>query len=67
MEQIVYRAINPGEEQAVCDLVRRVFNEFVARSEIPATSSGSCFKYGYDLTSGTAVGGRSVDSNLNSG
>ena len=30
MEAIVYRAMKPGEEQAVCNLVSRVFNEFVA-------------------------------------
>ena len=30
MEPIVYRAMNTGEEQAVCDLVKRVFNEYVA-------------------------------------
>jgi hypothetical protein len=29
-EAIVYREMSPGEEQAVCDLVSRVFNEFVA-------------------------------------
>ena len=29
-EPIVYREMNPGEEQAVCDLVSQVFNEFVA-------------------------------------
>lgn len=29
-ETIVYREMNPGEEKAVCDLVRQVFNEFVA-------------------------------------
>ncbi|MCU7933219.1 MAG: GNAT family N-acetyltransferase [Candidatus Thiodiazotropha sp. (ex Codakia rugifera)] len=30
MEPIVYREMNTGEEQAVCDLVARVFNEYVA-------------------------------------
>ena len=29
-EPILYRQMNPGEEQAVCDLVNQVFNEFVA-------------------------------------
>ena len=30
MEAIVYRQMNAGEEQAVCDLVAQVFDEFVA-------------------------------------
>lgn len=30
MEPIVYREMNTGEEQAVCDLVTQVFNEYVA-------------------------------------
>lgn len=30
MDTIVYREMNTGEEQAVCDLVTHVFNEFVA-------------------------------------
>lgn len=30
MEPIVYRTMNSGEEHAVCDLVRQIFNEFVA-------------------------------------
>ncbi len=30
MATIVFREMNVGEEQAVCDLVRKVFNEFVA-------------------------------------
>jgi hypothetical protein len=29
-ESIVYREMNPGEERAVCDLVSKVFNEFVS-------------------------------------
>jgi hypothetical protein len=29
-ETIVYREMNPGEERAVCDLVSKVFNEFVS-------------------------------------
>ncbi len=30
MAPIVFREMNAGEEQAVCDLVRKVFSEFVA-------------------------------------
>jgi len=30
MDQITYREMRCGEKQAVCDLVRQVFNEFVA-------------------------------------
>lgn len=30
MEPVVYRAMRSGEEQAVCELVQQVFNEFVA-------------------------------------
>jgi GNAT superfamily N-acetyltransferase len=30
METIVYEEMKPGEEAAVCELVERVFNEFVA-------------------------------------
>ena len=30
-EPIVYREMNPGEERAVCDLVSKVFNEFVSQ------------------------------------
>ena len=30
MTELVYREMNTGEEQTVCDLVRQVFNQFVA-------------------------------------
>jgi len=30
MDQITYREMRCGEEQAVCDLVRQIFNKFVA-------------------------------------
>ncbi len=30
IEPIVYREMNSGEEQAVCDLVKQVFDEYVA-------------------------------------
>lgn len=44
MDQITYRAMRCGEEQAACELVRQVFNEFVA-SDYGAVGIEEFFKF----------------------